>query len=121
VNNLDIYRPAPSLKERVEALVNDGLERFNKAIAERNLNEDECAVIDSGSWQAGLVIDPAHEDRLPDQIFFRTIASSNPQFTGWPVWLDTSGFRDRSAAPTVKDKAWEALIVSLDGWSRLAP
>ena len=99
-------------------MLNDGLERFNRAIAERILNDDERAVIDTGSWHAGLVIDPAHDNGLPDQTFFRTIASSNPQYTGWPVWLDSSGFRDENAAPIVKDKAWEALIVSLHGWSR---
>lgn len=118
VNDLGLYRPAPSLRDRAEVLLNDGQERFNKATAERSLNDDERAVVDSGSWQVGLVIDPAHDDRLPDQIFFRTIASSNPQYTGWPIWLDSSGFRDQSAAPIVKDKAWEALIVSLDEWSR---
>jgi hypothetical protein len=118
VNDLGLYRPAPSLKDRAEALLKDGLERFNKGVAERSLNGDERAVIDRGSWQVGLVVDPTHDDRLPDQTFFRTIASSNPQYTGWPIWLDSSGFRDQNAAPIVKDKAWEALIVSLDGWSR---
>ncbi len=118
LNDFGQYRPAPSLKDRAEALLKNGLARFNKAIAERGLNSDERAIIDTGSWQVGLVVDPARDDGLPDQTFFRTIASSNPQYTGWPIWLDSSGFRDQSAAPIVKDKAWEALIVSLDGWSR---
>lgn len=118
LNDFGQYRPAPSLKDRAEALLKDSLARFNKAIAERGLNSDERAIIDTGSWQVGLVVDPARDDGLPDQTFFRTIASSNPQYTGWPIWLDFSGFRDQSAAPIVKDKAWEALIVSLDGWSR---
>jgi hypothetical protein len=65
-----------------------------------------------------LVIDPPRLDRLPDQVFRSTISSSNPQYTGWPVWLDSSQFTDESARPKVKDKAWEALIVSLAGWSK---
>jgi hypothetical protein len=34
------------------------------------------------------------------------------------VWLDSSTFTDESARPKVKAKAWEALIVSLEGWSK---
>jgi hypothetical protein len=110
--------PAPTLKDRAEALLHYGLQRFDRALAERKLNKDERAVVDAGSWQVGLVIEPGNDKRLPDQVFFRTIASSNPQYTGWPVWLDSSSFRDQTAAPVVRDKAWEALIISLEGWSK---
>lgn len=118
VNDPGLYRPALSLKDRTESLLNDGLQHFDSAVVERNLKDDERAVIDTGSWQVGLVIDPAHDNQLPDNTFFRTVASSNPQYTGWPIWLDSSGFHDKNAAPIVKDKAWQALIVSLHGWSK---
>ncbi|MGB8898855.1 MAG: hypothetical protein WCC90_06245 [Methylocella sp.] len=44
--------------------------------------------------------------------------SVNPQYTGWPVWLDSRGFVDQAAHPHVIDRAWQAFIVSLkEGWS----
>ena len=42
------------------------------------------------------------------------MASSNPRYTGWPVWCDSRSFTDDSARPFVFDGYWEALIVSLD-------
>ena len=112
--------PPPTQKDRAKTLLNDGLERFKKAVAnaERSFNEDEKAMIAAGSWEIALAIDHAKNDQLPDQKFLQTIASSNPQYTGWPVWLDFSGFQDRAAAPIVKGNAWEALIVSVGGWSK---
>jgi hypothetical protein len=45
----------------------------------------------------------------------------NPQYTGWPVWLDSRGFVDQAAHPHVIDKAWQAFIVSLkERWSAQA-
>ena len=54
--------------------------------------------------------------------------SSNPNYTGWPVWLDSRNFGDLTARPYVVTEAWEALIASfgsgrsdhLDFW-RLSP
>jgi hypothetical protein len=111
-------RKAPTLNDRATALLDDGLKRFRQAIAERKLRSAERTILETGSWEVALVFDPPLPDRLPDLAFLRTIASSNPQYTGWPIWIDSQGFVDRSAAPIVKDKGWEALIISLDGWSK---
>jgi hypothetical protein len=44
--------------------------------------------------------------------------SVNPQYTGWPVWLDSRGFVDQADHPHIVDKAWQAFIVRLkEGWS----
>jgi hypothetical protein len=64
------------------------------------------------------VIDPLRSQTLPDQAFFSTVAGSNPQLTGWPVWLDTRSFADQKSRPKVTDKAWEVLVISLAGWSK---
>jgi hypothetical protein len=47
-----------------------------------------------------------------------TIGSSNPNYTGWPAWLDSSQFTEPAFRPKVVDRCWEALIVSLGGWSK---
>jgi hypothetical protein len=111
--------PAPTLRDRTEALLEDGSLRFSRAVEERKPNTDERAVIDTtGSWQVGLVIDPAQGDRLPDEEFLRTIAASNPQYNVWPIWIDPHSLRDQRAAPVVIDKAWEALIIVFKGSSK---
>jgi len=42
------------------------------------------------------------------------IKSSNPNYTGWPIWLVSSDFKNEKSKPYVYDKAWEEYIVQLD-------
>jgi hypothetical protein len=112
LGNLGSQSPAPTLKDRSQALLDDGLLRFHRALGERKPNKDERTIIDRGSWEVALVIDPTQDDKLPDEDFLRTVASSNPQYTGWPIWLDSRSFRDQRSAPVVRDRGWEALIIS---------
>jgi hypothetical protein len=93
-----------SLHDRAISLLDRGEQHFKQALTTRALDTNEQAVVDAGSWSVALIIDPPHTDKLPDQVFRSTIASSNPQYTGWPVWLDSSGFTDESARPKVTDK-----------------
>jgi hypothetical protein len=86
--------PAPALSDLSVAVLDAGEKRLKGALANRKLNPEEQKVIEAGSWSVGLVIDPPRLGRLPDQVFRSTLASSNPQYTGWPVWLDSSGFVD---------------------------
>jgi len=109
---------AQNLKDLAIALLQSGQQRFDLALTERKPTKDELATVQRGSWEVALVIDPAQSERLPDEVFFRTLASSNPQYTGWPVWLDSRLFSDQRSAPVVRDKGWEALIISLEGWSK---
>lgn len=106
----------PVLRDQTMALLADGQKRF--AAISKTLGPDKQSVLKMGSWSVALKIVPEKIDALPDQVFQRTLDSSNPQYTGWPVWLDSSAFRDESTRPKVKDSAWESLIVSLEGWSR---
>src|SRR5262249_29481908 len=89
------HPPAPNLKDRTLALLQSGRQRFDAALADRKPTKDQLAATRRGSWEGALVIDPPHSDRLPDDVFLRTVASSNPQYTGWPIWLDSRSFTDR--------------------------
>jgi hypothetical protein len=110
--------PAPNLKDGTLALLREGRQRFDLALADRKPTKDELPAIHRGSWEVALIIDPAQSDRLSDDVFLRILASSNPQYTGWPIWLDSRSFTDERSRPVVKDKGWEALIISLEGWSK---
>jgi hypothetical protein len=108
----------PSLSERAEALLNDGDRRFQIEVAERPEDRDEKLALEAGKWSIAVVVDPPHAARVPDRAFLSTLDSSNPRYTGWPVWLDSTGFTDQRHVPKVRDKAWEALILSVRGWSK---
>jgi hypothetical protein len=68
--------------------------------------------LEYASWSVALVVEPAHSGALPTEQFLNVIGASNPAYSGWPVWLDSRTFSDRTAVPKVVDGAWEALIVS---------
>jgi len=118
----------PTLRERSKALLIFGEQRFNAALENRAVSERERRVLDAGRWSVAVVIEPPKDAAIPDQTFLNTAMSSNPAYTGWPVWIDSRFFMDETARPTVSDDAWEAFIISpvdhgadhLDFW-RLDP
>jgi hypothetical protein len=111
--------PSPRpFRQRAIELLDEGEKRFRQAISERKLTSEEKAIAVGASFSASLVVDPPRAGALPERVFMTTIGSSNPQYTGWPAWLDSSQFSNPSSRPKVKDNAWEALIVSPSGWSK---
>lgn len=112
-----VATPTRSLEDRVESALTEGEKRFEFAVQARTFKENEAAKLNGGSWSVAVVVEPPHPNAIPDTNFFNVVASSNPQYTGWPVWLDSRGFRDGTAHPQVIDKAWQALVVSFESWS----
>lgn len=109
---------SPTLKEKTEALMLEGDEHFARAVAERPLDDNAKELLKAGFWTVACVVDPPRATAKPDQTFSHAIAASNPKYTGWPVWLDSSAFVDPESRPKVKDKAVEALMISgSSGWS----
>ncbi|QGZ96270.1 ATP-binding protein [Terricaulis silvestris] len=106
-----------SLKEASSAVLERGYQRYLEAIGGRSLSDEEKALLDHGTWSVGLQFEPAREGEVADEAFFSTVTSSNPGYTGWPVWLDSRGFRNTADQPYVSSNGWEALIVSAEsGW-----
>jgi hypothetical protein len=108
----------PSLKERTEALLSDGERRFASAIDARRLTPEEKEILKSAAWRVALILNPSRPDAVADQVFINKISSSNPNYTGWPIWLDSRSFTDQRSAPRVIDNGFEALIISLHQWSQ---
>jgi hypothetical protein len=109
--------PTP-FRERAIKLLDEGETRFRQAVSGRKLNAEEKAIMEGASYSTALVVDPSRTGALPDRAFMSTIGSSNPNYTGWPAWLDSSQFTEPAFRPKVLDRGWEALIVSLGGWSK---
>jgi hypothetical protein len=103
--------PPPTLRDRAILLLEDGERRFQLALKSRELDDENKKLAESGSWAAALVVDPSKQSALPDRTFSAIIASSNPNLTGWPIWLDSSTSSTIENRPKVRDKAVEALIL----------
>lgn len=83
--------------------------RFQTVVGERNLTLPAF-----GSYEVAAVVTGEINEHTTNGNFLNLLASSNPRYTGWPVWCDSRSFTDDSARPFVFDGYWEALIVSLD-------
>lgn len=111
--------PVPTLRDRAEATLAEGEKRFHAALLDRSLTKESIPELNRGMWQIALVVDPPKVEALADQSFLNVALNSNPQLNGWPIWLDSRGFADRTNEPYILEKGWQALIVSLNGgWSR---
>lgn len=104
-------QPSLGLAELAKADLAEGEERLATALAKRTLQEDEKALLKFGTWSVALRFEPLLQGKVADQEFMATLASSNPSYTGWPMWLDSRGFRNQGDRPYIRDGGWEALIV----------
>lgn len=108
----------PGLRQRAMELLSEGNRYFQRdlddRIATNALNANKVDKISRGTWSVALVIEPSHSDATATQAVLNIIANANPDYTGWPIWLDSRGFTDRSAAPRSIAGAWQAFIASLD-------
>jgi hypothetical protein len=106
-----------TLRTQTLAFLDEGVERFSAEVADRKLAGEALRISKAGSWELSLVINPPKVGQLPTESFRQTLASRNPRYTGWPAWLDSSGFQEKAHRPVVKNNGWEAFIASLEGWS----
>jgi hypothetical protein len=100
-------QPEPTPKELLRKYLQGSDERFTKIAQERVVT-----LPDHGTWSVALLLVghvPAHPT---NQEFLNLLDSSNPDYTGWPVWLDSRGFRDESSRPYVFEGVWETFIHS---------
>jgi hypothetical protein len=108
--------PTRTLCDRAKGQIEDGEARFREAIKARTLSPEEREMLDYGFWSASLVIDPPKAGALPDQEFIARVGSSNPKYTGWPVWLDARFMTDQESRPKVVKDAYEYLVISISSW-----
>nr|WP_250813060.1 hypothetical protein [Neorhizobium tomejilense] len=108
--------PKELLRKRVRAVLEDGERRKQSAFTTETKRPLAEKYVGLGAWSVAVAIDPPLESDDSDQEFFRTLSTANPQYTGWPVWLDANGF-DKKDRPYKKDKGWETALLSDENWS----
>jgi hypothetical protein len=110
-------KPRISLRDQTLSLLDEGRSHFVRAAGARNLKGNAKKIADGAKFEVALTIDPLKTGELPTAAFRQRLASSNPNLTGWPIWLDSTGFQEASGRPMVRENAWETLIISLESWS----
>jgi hypothetical protein len=114
-NMRKILGPPESLlthEENVRKFYEQVRMRFEEIRAERGL-----LLPDHGFWEAALIINGQVPRQKTSREFLGQLGASNPQYTGWPVWLNSEGFSDPNSKPYFYKNGWEEFIVSLEGWS----
>ena len=112
-----VDQPIPSLRQTAEALLASGAKAFQNALS--GCSDVTAKEMANGLiWQVGLVVDPELRSRTMDSDFLAEVMGVNPQYTGWPIWLDSRGFRDHAERPVRGESCWRALIVQSESWAR---
>lgn len=96
----------PDVKAELLQLLNDGANRYATVAEERGLK-----VAKHGTMEAGFCIAGKFPTRSATRSFLNEMVVSNPRLTGWPFWIDSSGFVvGKQTAPYHVEGGWEALI-----------
>jgi cellulose biosynthesis protein BcsQ len=100
-------QPELYAEDSLLAYFQESHEKYLALIKERSLK-----LPDHGTWEVALHIlgdVPLHKT---DTNFLSLLDSNNPKFTGWPVWLISRNFNDKTSRPFVINGEWEALVDS---------
>lgn len=103
-------KPSITIDDQLTNLINSGNERFQKIVSGRQLT-----LPTTGYWEAGLILDGNVPPFTADRPFLNLLDASNPELTGWPMWLNTTNFADARSRPFVDEGCWESLIFNLQG------
>lgn len=100
-------------EELLHDYLKDSKERYAKVVKERGYDFPK-----HGSWEVALIISGDVPTHSVNQDFINLLNSSNPQYSGWPIWADTRRFGPEDQ-PYVYESTWEAFIDHhVDSWFR---
>ena len=97
--------PPQRLRERSFTLIEEATEAFQVAVAQHDQAAEFNEVKEALTMRVGLVLDPAKSDELPTREFMNKVSASNPEYTGWPAWLDSRSFAREADRAHVTDGA----------------
>jgi hypothetical protein len=100
--------PKATTEELLQKYLQESEDRFQTVARERKVRLPE-----HGAWEIALRVIGQVPPHTANQEFLNLLKASNPNYTGWCVWLDRRGLTDERARPYVFQGAWEAFIVSL--------
>ena len=102
-------QPEVTTEEHLQRYLQESEERYSTVVAQRGVQ-----LPSHGAWEVGLVLIGDIPSHSANHAFLNLLNSSNPDYTGWPVWLDSRGFPDESERPDVFENTWESFIFIQD-------
>jgi len=103
--------PKPTIEELLRGYLQEGEKRFESVVIERGIELPK-----HGTWEVALLLIGEVPPHAANRGFLNLLDSSNPDYTGWPVWVDSRGFSDKDSHPYVIEGVWEAFIPRSDIW-----
>jgi len=94
-----------SIEELLRGFLQESKKRYEEVIRERHISPPE-----HGAWEVALGIIGDLPSHSANSEFLNLLSSSNPNYTGWPVWIINRGFRKKEDNPYVNKGIWEAFI-----------
>lgn len=105
----DVHAASPGGVKEMQSLLDTGRARFDSRVAERRLTLPR-----TGFWEVAMIIrGPVPEQSRPT--FMQLVGVTNPEYSGWPIWLDSSYFAEPADRPRVFERGWEALVALPNG------
>jgi hypothetical protein len=95
-----------SIQDDLRQYLQESEERYLTVVQER-----AAALPEHGTWEVALIIMGEVPPHSANRKFLNLLDASNPDYTGWPVWL-ISDRLEESARPYVYEGVWEAFIAS---------
>jgi hypothetical protein len=110
--------PATKRRERAFSVIETGSAAAATAMASGATDAQRERIADALTMRVGLALDPPRLGELPTRAFLNKVSASNPNLTGWPVWLVSQDATRKEERPYVVNGLWQGLVVALDGsWS----
>jgi hypothetical protein len=94
--------------EALRRVLAQGLGRFRQVVTEGKLELPR-----HGSWEIASIVRGERPPARPNLQFLGTLLSSNPNYTGWPVWLNSRNFVDQTARPYLANRCGRRLSQGL--------
>lgn len=96
--------PLPTIREVAERYRENCSKRLEQVLLDRQLQ-----LPPHGAWEVTLIIN-GQTIKHSASDFLRIVETSNPQYTGWPIWLISRNFTNEADRPRFVEGVWEQLI-----------
>jgi hypothetical protein len=106
------FKPETSTEDSLKEYFEESEQHYEQALTKRNFTLPEHGLPEHGIWEVGLILIGQVPDHAANQEFLNLLSSSNPNYTGWPVWLDGRRLGEDNR-PYPLNEVWEALLISL--------
>jgi len=107
--------PAPNIEQELVEFLDFSFARSLELLAERSLTRAGKGWLEMAFIIEGVV--PSHS---ANGNFLNLLRSSNPNYTGWPIWMVSGGGIKSEDRPFVFEGAWEQLLYQVDtGWDHM--